>query len=145
MKTREEMSKEEMLADPIFLFQTRRVTPTEEYYFGDYDYCSDCEAVYHGTTERHEDEHQSENYEPPSDDELIKDGVLLEYWETRSVFYSREEGNEFGRKNSHNYDKWRVYSVPALGYLKEKLSLRKPNNNFVADPNNPINHQRVGV
>ena len=133
MKTREQMSQEELLADPIFLFQTQRVIPTDEYYFGDYNYCSHCEAVYHGTAEQHEDDHQVEDYEPPSKDELIGDGVLMEYWETRSVFYSREEGNEFGRKNSHNYDKWRVFSVPALGSLKEKLYLRKPNNVFVAD------------
>ncbi len=121
MKTRNQMSKEEMLASPIFLFQTRRVSPTEEYFCGDYDYCSDCEAVYHGPTEQHEDDHQSENYEPPSEDELIKNGALMEYWETRSVFYSREEGDVYGKANSHNYDKWRVFSVPVLGELKQAL------------------------
>lgn len=117
--TRQKIVQSEMTRDPIFLFQTQCVHPTEDFYFGDYFYCSDCASIIEGDEHEHSDNHELGAI--ISTTEAIKRGVLAETWETRLVFYTREEADEFGRQNSHNYDPWQVYCVPAHGKLAKVL------------------------
>jgi len=44
-------------------------------------------------------------------------------WDTERVFYSREEGDDYGRAHEYNYRKgWRVYCVPCDGQLATVLN-----------------------
>ncbi len=122
MATRKEIAQKEMTRDPIFLFQTQRVYPTGDYYFGDYFYCHDCEEIIEGDENEHQGSPHHQLGVVISEAEGIKRGILSQAWETRLVFYTREEAEEFGRQNSHNYDPFRVFCVPAHGELITVLS-----------------------
>lgn len=43
-------------------------------------------------------------------------------WETRSVWFTREEAEKFARQNEYNHKVWRVYCVSACGTLAGILS-----------------------
>lgn len=42
-------------------------------------------------------------------------------WETRSVWYTRDEAEQFAASNEHNFKYWRVFCVPACGDLAKVL------------------------
>lgn len=44
-------------------------------------------------------------------------------WDTRSVWFTREEGEAFGRRNEYNFKYWRVYCVNAEGELRNVLKM----------------------
>jgi hypothetical protein len=43
-------------------------------------------------------------------------------WETRSVWFTREEAEKFAQQNEYNHPVWRVYCVSACGILADILS-----------------------
>lgn len=61
---------------------------------------------------------------------LADDDFNEDVWETDSVFFTREEGERFGRNHAYRWPNgWRVYCVPANGVLAEllrKLTHRAP-------------------
>ena len=117
------MENAEITKNPIFLFQHRQCIPTEDYFFGDYGYCHECEAIYEAESEQqHNKEHENEDYLAVTEEQLIKDGAMMAIWHTVKVFYSRKEANDHGKANSHNYGAWRVYCVPAHGKLVKALN-----------------------
>ena len=49
---------------------------------------------------------------------------LVRHWDTERVFFSREEGEQYGKDNAYNYRKgWRVYCIPCDGVLAKVLNL----------------------
>lgn len=62
--------------------------------------------------------------------ECQKDPIFLfqrksgKHWETEWVFFTREEGEEWGRDHAYNYPRgWRVFCVSALGELADVLRM----------------------
>ena len=43
-------------------------------------------------------------------------------WITESVFLTREEGEEYGRKTEHRHPHWRVFGVPSEGELAKLIA-----------------------
>ncbi len=111
--TRDEMASHEATCDPIFLFQYKRYILKEipvEYHYND-----DGDIIKDGTED-------FENPEVLSWAELEDMECAIHVWETEDVFYSREEGEEYGHRRHYNYtDGWRVYCVCAQGKLAEIL------------------------
>lgn len=59
-----------------------------------------------------------------SNDELIRRGHAVEYWETESVFFTRAEGEAWAESHAYRWpDGYRVYCVPAEGELRGVLAL----------------------
>lgn len=62
--------------------------------------------------------------------EAQKDPIFLfqrksgKHWETEWVFFTREEGEEWGRAHAYNYPRgWRVFCVSAIGELADVLRI----------------------
>jgi hypothetical protein len=51
-----------------------------------------------------------------------KPGRYGDYWDTRRVFYTRPEAEQYALSQTHNWKWWRVYCVPAEGELREVMS-----------------------
>jgi hypothetical protein len=105
----------ESTQNPIWLFQTRHVEVPDMIsgvYYDDDEECY-CEPQWNG------------DGKPISDKELIDDGYAIEYWQTESVWISREEAEGWGEQHSYDYGKkdeeWRVYCVCAKGELAKIL------------------------
>lgn len=107
-----ETLKADCTADPIFLFQRRRLAWSSAGVDGKgwrYDY--DQEQMVDGKG-RH-----------VTDKKAIEAGVATEYWDTERVFLTRADGEAYGNGRAYNYsDGWRVYCVPAAGDLVEVLA-----------------------
>ncbi len=104
-RTHERLSPD-ITADPIFLFQRRRVWVA----MGPYDYDIDSEHYYNDDG-------------PIAEQTLIEEGYALEWWETESVFLTREDGTAYGEARAYNYpDGWRVYCVCARGDIVHVLA-----------------------
>ena len=113
MKTRSDITREEITQDPIFLVQERVVIPTVG-----------CEAEYSS---------DADMYIHPSTGEFVPDDYLISHdwavavWRTVSVTMSREEGEEVGETmfpKHRGYRKgidWMVYCIPCDGSLAELL------------------------
>ena len=105
-----ERCKVEMTRDVIFLFQRRRRC---YHTLPDSIDLVDGEFVGQGGTGYSEKDMLSlctpdENY--------------VEWWDTESVWLSREEGEAYGLAHAYNYpDGWRVYGVPSEGELAKLL------------------------
>lgn len=100
----------ECTRDPIFLFQRRRwnLVDVPE----GHELCAEG-AVY-------------PKDRPDADaltvDELKDLEAVVTWWETESVWLSREEAEDYGRRRAYNYrDGWRVFCVCAEGRLGELL------------------------
>ena len=107
----------EITRDPIFLFQRRRWTLVREppgWAWEDGALCPEqCE---------HEDD--SEDCSLSRYDTLRErfPEDIIAWWDTELVFFTREEGEAYGRAKEYNYvDGWRVYCVCAQGKLAELL------------------------
>jgi NTP pyrophosphatase (non-canonical NTP hydrolase) len=126
MKTRREMAEYEITTDPIFLFRRGRITylssDDPEYY-----YCSDCEGTFHEEEDEHLARHNDSDVvlEPMTDEELVIAGLAEHHWDVTTVFFSREEGESWGKARAYNFpDGWNVYAVPATGYMSRILNIR---------------------
>jgi len=102
----------EITRDPIFLFQVKRY-------------------IYHGEPDGYEwggeDWYPEGNPEgaPLSSSDLESLGAASSYWDAERVFFTREEGEQYGRDRHYNYpDGWRVYCVCSEGVLAELLKSR---------------------
>lgn len=107
----------EITRDPIFLFQRRRwnlVSEPAGWTWEDGGLCpEDCQ---------HEDD--SKDCGLSGFDTLNKrfPEHIISWWDTELVFFTREEGEAFGRRKAYNYpDGWRVYCVCAQGDLAALL------------------------
>lgn len=120
--SRDRSALNEITDRPIFLFQQKiwqLIGVPDGYELGD-----ECQ-VYPIV------ENPDEDYEPESLtwEELsqLQHGdydvpCAIFHWETRYVFLTRQEAEEFGEAKHYNYrDGWRVYAVCAKGELREAL------------------------
>ena len=107
---RSEIAKRECTADPIFLFRRRRWTLTFD--------------TSHVAAEHYEAICNEEDREFTEVDRLwfkSQDGYL-EWWETVTVFLTREEADAYGFAVGYQYPHgWDVYCVRAQGDLAEAL------------------------
>lgn len=105
----------ECTRDPIFLFQRRRWALIELP-----DGCvldEDGAGVYPGR-----DCEPIEGAARLTVDELLSHEAAVAWWETESVYLTREEGEAYGRARAYNYpDGWRVFCVCAEGALAKLL------------------------
>lgn len=117
---RDEIAYNEATRDPIFLFQTKRFIrvgdipeePNNEYPF--YYDVDNCEVVY-------SPEHEKEGCSVPMD-ELESYELFASYWETRSVWGTRHEAEDYGKSRSYEWpDGYRVYCTVCNGLLAEFL------------------------
>ena len=123
MKTRREIAYEEATRDPIFLFQRGYITLNEHALTDDYYPCPDCEGVFNESEEEHLAHHDDFDCSPLTGHELIERELAERHWHTETVFYTREEGEAYGKARAYNYPGgWRVYCVPASGGLASILS-----------------------
>jgi len=112
-KTREQITKEEITRNPIFLLQRRRVYP------------------YHEAAVEHDSEAECfvlpESREPLTDDQMLELGYGFVVWEVVTVMLTREEAEDFGEKTKHRYGQgrkgvdWMVYCMPCEGELAQML------------------------
>lgn len=118
VKTRDEIAREEITRDPIFLLQSGRIVVTDT---KTVDWCPGCELYFRsGFIDSHNCGRSLEGALSPSD--LVCHGYAEMVWHTQGVFLTREEGEVCGEQKSHHYpDGWRVYCVPAEGELVELL------------------------
>lgn len=103
----------ECTRDPIFLLQVRRYRLL-------------------GVPEGHEMDDEGDVWAkspigPAEPDRLTVDDLLsfeaaVAWWETESVYLTREEAEAYGQRRAYNYrDGWRVYCVCAEGRLGDLL------------------------
>lgn len=122
LEPREKASREECTRDPIFLLQVRRfhypkcindVVENYGYTFQDEGFV----ACYSDTGEVI---HTEPDY--VKDEELVEKGLIVDYWDTERVFFTRQEAEEWATARSYNYPNgWRVYCVCAEGVLIQVL------------------------
>lgn len=63
-------------------------------------------------------------YTEPTGQELIDMECAVQCWDTERVGLNREELVAYGKSRDYNYPEgWRVYAVPAHGFLKQVLKL----------------------
>lgn len=123
--------QDEMTRDPIYIFQRA----CKHYDLDDgcgYEWCPDCQGVYlegHGETIHEggaqEDTPEYEEYDTLIDEEALSDiNAISKEWHSELVFFTREEGEKYGKSRDYNYpDGWRVYCVSAQGILAELLKM----------------------
>jgi hypothetical protein len=103
MKTRDEISNEEAMRNPIFLLQSRHIIVTN---IDKYDYNSDAEAI------------MDDKGNILSNQDLLDRADAIEVWITESVWLTREEAEHYGQQKFYRYpDGWQVYCVNAEGEL----------------------------
>jgi hypothetical protein len=109
LPTRGDVGLRECTRDPIFLFQSRRI------HLGHLppDHEPDWDAECIETESRRGDS----AYSLVEYAEAFPENVVEE-WETRSVWFTREEAERYGEAKAYNFTKgWRVYCVCAEGEL----------------------------
>lgn len=121
---RNAMAFHECTRDPIFLFQTARwIYHTEEvdrelYHDDDYKYF-----------DRETNEHVNEF-------DMEKRELAVKYWETQSVWYSREEARQHGQSRPYAYrtegKSWQVYCVCCEGELAGILDQHSDSRDMLA-------------
>ena len=117
-KTREEIAREEITQNPIFLLK--------RYWYSCLEGCKHEGEEYPGGSG------PVDPFEPPCDcrsrtcpfgDAYEREGNRHE--STVTVFFTREEGEAYGRRQEHNLGKegdgWSVFCVPASGVLAKIL------------------------
>ncbi len=101
-----ERLRSDITADPIFLFQRKRVSYADcglEWDVG-------CECLV-------------EDGKEITEDDAVERGLAIAYWDTETVFLTREDGVAYGEARAYNYPKgWRVYCVMARGDLVHVLA-----------------------
>ena len=108
---RGDVGNEEATRDPIFLFQRKRITWSQLALPEGFEFDDDFNIT-----------DASDEYVAEDDPRLFKNGNIGFYWDTESVFFTREEGEAWGRSKSYNYKfGWRVYCVCAEGSLAALL------------------------
>lgn len=101
----------ECTRDPIFLFQVRRWRLLHE---PDGFLLDDEGDLVHVD--------DPEGTPAPSVDDLLSMECAFAWWETESVWLTREEAEAYGKARHYNYTSgWRVYCVCAEGRLGELL------------------------
>jgi len=110
------MAFKECTRDPIFLLQTRKLI----YHTDKMDDELNCDV---DDDYRYTDK---ETGKAVDDDEMIERELAASYWETESVWYSREEAEAYGRRRHYHYGKedrdWKVYCVCCEGELQTILN-----------------------
>jgi len=102
----------EITRDPIFLFQRARYIYTDRSN-GRYEWDSEVESLV-----------DAETNEMIGDETAVRLDLAIKVWETEHVFFTREEGEQWGRGHAYNYpDGWMVYCVCAKGTLAKLLLL----------------------
>lgn len=107
-----EYPKSEATRSPIFLLQQRR------WMFGEEPpgWMIVADLI---ENEEDDEEHLPLTYEACG--ERFRE-FIVEWWDTVSIFFTREEAEAYGRSRSHRYlDGWRVYCVHAEGELADLL------------------------
>ena len=100
-EVRRKIGADEATRDPIFLGQVKRVGPP----------CDSCNRL----AEDAEDAADFwESYEPCDE--------CFTYWDTETVFLSRDEGEAWMKAREYRWKAWRVYCVPAEGVLARLCS-----------------------
>lgn len=100
--------RHDITRDPIFLLQERTVLSCN---CGSYSYDAELDAIV------------DDDGNEVSTDFLIAEGLATVHWNTLTVFLTREDGEEFGRRTSYRYPQgWRVYCVHAEGDLVHVLA-----------------------
>lgn len=120
------MSKDELLACPVFLIQSREITLTEP----DLVVIVDGEYLVYKKDLRlagiHDDTVTDDDgewiVEPMTDDEIVERQLGVPHWLTRAVAYSREDGEMLKRRYIGYGSTGRVYAVPAVGELSHVLN-----------------------
>lgn len=112
-RTRGEISRAECQRDPIFLLQVRRTAGVAD------DFKDEVEWDYDAESYRYKRRKVTEEY-------LIKNDMLLTYWDVESVWMYREEAEAEAKRREYYYGKkgmnWRVYSVRAEESLVDLLN-----------------------
>lgn len=108
-----ERLRQEATRDPVFLFQSRQIwwAPVSEL-----SWDSDADVMRYA-------EHTYDAGSIVSVEVALAHGWAFEWWRTETVFASREDGEEWGKKKAYNYpDGWRVYCVAAEGDMIDVLA-----------------------
>lgn len=106
----------EITRDPIYLLQVRRVNVVEEPEDAEWD----GDNWIQGDLE-------SEDSKILSEDDLIKQECAIVYWETESVWFTRDEAEIWGASHSYRFGEgrkgidWQVYCLCAEGELAKLL------------------------
>ncbi len=67
---------------------------------------------------------------------------LGRHWDTERVFFSREEGEQYGKDHAYNYRKgWRVYCIPCDGVLATVLNQFAFQISLLPESSQPEPHQ----
>jgi hypothetical protein len=112
---RQEIAREELTRDPIFLFQVRDVYCINGHRV---EYDSDLEGFIDPDRPVCDEDG---NRRALTEDELLEMDCAVIAWRTITVFLTRAEAEDYGKRNSHNYLCWHVYCVPCEGKLAELL------------------------
>lgn len=124
-KTRDQMAFSECTRDPIFLFQTADIVFLHDKMEDNgFEYDGDAECI----VNKNAAPVMADGYETfptVTDEELIDHECAIRKWRTEFVFYSREEGEQYGHRRKYKYGSegtgWRVYCVCAEGELARVL------------------------
>ena len=127
-KTRRDMAGEEATRDPIFLLQRKFPNLVEEppgYRSVDCDYweLADRDKLRWACSGL-DDEALADFPEEASHKEIMElfPDLVVVMWETESVWYSREEAEDWGKSHDYRFTYgWRVYCVPCDGKLAAML------------------------
>ncbi len=138
----------EATRDAIFLFQRRRLLWRSEdslpdgYHYGDDGYLwRDDDFFEERPWAKEKESEYPEEWSCRSfleADQNSDDSVVIS-WETESVWFTRQEGEEYGKNRAYNYpDGWRVYCVNANGDLAKILKA-------FTDYKRPIEKEKTNV
>ena len=121
--TRDEIAKQEVTRDPIFLFQRSKVFPIDNVIEFDYEK----EMFWIESEKRY-----------ISEDDAVQEGFAVRVWETLYVWFTREEAEAYYRPRYHTEREgkdWRVFCTCAEGELCEVL---KSYDRYTRDTNTDI-------
>lgn len=139
-ENRKQVAEQEGTRDPIFLLEVSRTEvaqasfDNELYVENDYfkgggvfltpESYNDYEAMDFSDEEAAEEFWR--NCKTMDNEALMNHGLAIQYWDTDSVWLTREEAQQHAEKRSHHYGKegiqWRVYCVCAEGELAKLLT-----------------------
>lgn len=124
-KTRDQMAYAESTRDPIFLFQIADIVFLHDKMEDNgFEYDGDAECIVNKNVAPTLEDGR-EIYPTVTDEELIDHECAVRKWRTEYVFYSREEGERYGRARKYRYGSegtgWQVYCVCAEGELAKVL------------------------
>lgn len=111
--------RREATRDPVFLFQQRRTWWSwQDHYEWDGD-----DEVYRYTTDDDLVHDAAEAGQVVELKTALEAGWAIQWWETVTVFATREEAEAHGQARAYRYpDGWRVYCVHAEGDLVHALA-----------------------